>query len=204
MTAPEPTLQDPKTFPAYRGKTDPRGYSGPGYAEIKPHSVTEIRKGLGQLYREKQARSRRPKPGTPFLVTYSYLRPRTVAGRVKFTIYVLEPNAAALVADPPGPGRGGNTATWLNGLGQWWLVHRDIEGTEHTLADWRTRVHGTVFGSMAEAFVRDAFLARFGKPERHMSKFKGPTTAGPDIDWYEMSGFLYELASELSDVSARR
>lgn len=204
MTTPTPPLQDPGTFPLYQGTTYPVRRSDPGYAEIKKHSVAEIKKGLTQLYKVREARKGQPDPAKHYLVTYAYQEPPTTHGKIKIEVFLLEPRPGKVVLEPAGPGRGGNVTTWLNGLGRWWRVSDPVDGPEHTLAGWRKYAGGTVFGSMIERFVREKFLARLGKPQHHGTLRKGPTEPGPDVDWYEISHFLYELASELGDVSARR
>jgi len=183
--APAPTLASNSTFPKY---------AGPGYAEVKPHNVPNIKAGLVQLYDEQQRRRLQGRTGQPYLLTYDHHLSRTPGGST-VVVYLLAPNPANLVRAQPEVPRGASQS-WLNGLGSWWSLG-NLPGPEHSLGQWQDLVGPTAFGSMIEPFVRREFFKKFGPPKEHRSKRKLPNVQGPDVDWLEVADFLYELAAEL-------
>jgi len=179
-----PRVQPSAAFPRYRG---------PGLAEIKPHTVAGIRGGLRQL-------ARAPRAGRDaFLITYRYTVQPAPQGPVLFTTYVLRPHAHVLTASVSSPQSGPVAEQlWLDGLGSWHVLGTNIPGPNHSLARWRTLVGPTVFGSLAEPFLRDMFIARFGPPRQHLTATKLPHAAGSDVAWREVAAYLYELADEIA------
>lgn len=175
-----------------------RGKKGPGRAEIKPHSISEIRAGLTQLAYHPSSQER-------LLITYIFLAPD------KFTVFVLDPHTAVLQWRRPPmmlrgrlakgvaaiPGRSRDDQAWLHSLGTWYRLPANVTTQKWSLEEWRGKVGSTVFGSMAEPIVRDAFLAAFKvTPPPRWRKF--PNVTGADVQWQELAAYLHELAGELA------
>jgi hypothetical protein len=191
------SVSDPAPPPALTSRSFPT-YAGPGYAEVKPHNVPNIKAGLIQLYVERQKRVAQGKSGRPYLLTYDHHLSRTPGGST-VVVYLLEPNDASLVSKQPEVPRA-TSQSWLNGLGSWWSLG-NLTGPEHSLGQWQDLVGPTAFGSMIEPFVRREFFKKFGPPKQHLTKVKLPNVKGADVDWLEVAEFLYELAAELGEAA---
>jgi hypothetical protein len=162
----------------------PRLRGTPAFGEIKKHNVNGIRAGLRDLH---QAADRHP--GEPaYLVTYRY------TGRGSVSAYLLRPNSRALSGPVPTltPGRERN---WLADLGDWWEVLASGRGPRYTLPQWWRLAGPTVFGSLLEPYIRQAFLDWSNTVTRNRSHV--PTTPGIDLLWTEVAEFLQELSNEL-------
>lgn len=166
---------------------------------MKPHTVQGIRAGLRELHRK------RPKRGAEqrrYLITYHYPRRATRTRPFALTALVLEPERAVVSATPSGPrSRGAEPElAWLASLGRWYLLAEALDPPPRPLGEWARTVGSTVFGSMVEPYLRDAFVREFersGRVRRHVTRRKSPSAAGPDVRWYELADFLQELSSEL-------
>jgi hypothetical protein len=201
---PPSTLQS--TFPRYSGQ--------PGFAEIKPHNIGNIRAGLDQLRKEflrrsadvtappggppKPDQAARVKPDDVYLLTYDHHLSRT-SGESKIIIYILRPRPEYLTKKEPHVPRGQRQA-WMDGLGLWWSSG-NLPGPEYSLGQWQALTGPVTFGSMIEPFVRREFFKKFGQPRQHLSKGHRPSSGGSDVDWLEVAEFLYELAAELGEVA---
>jgi len=198
--APAPPLRPLTSFPQYEGRR------GPGFAEIKPHKVDQIRAGLLQLhdslrdplYRGAPLNGRTP---TRFLITYRYPRPLGTGHGFCLKANVLAPRpdlGRNLVA--PGPSLAEQRA-WLIRLGDWYDLPEAEEKRPAWLNAARAREAGpTVFGLLVEPHLRKAFLARYqraGRVAAHLSKGKPGNRKGPDVWWKELAEFLEELSQEL-------
>lgn len=171
--------------------------TGPGRAEIKPHTVAGIRNGLTQLAHHPA--------GERVLITYIYVSPATLR------VFVLVPHARILRwrrppvsvggrltnGIPDVPARTGNDLAWLGSLGDWYRLPAEVPTPVWTMRQWLDRVGPTVFGSMVEPVVRSEFLRAYrGTMPAGWSKF--PHAAGADVAWQELAEYLHELAGELA------
>jgi hypothetical protein len=199
---PPSTLQS--TFPRYSGK--------PGFAEIKPHNIANIKAGLDQIREEVRRRQEEARTATPakpaahpiaapddvYLLTYDHHLSRT-PGESKIVIYVLRPRPEYLTRSEPHVTRGQRQA-WLDGLGLWWSSG-NLPGPEHSLGQWQAITGPVTFGSMIEPFVRREFFKKFGQPKQHTSKGHRASGERADVHWLEVAEFLYELAAELGEAA---
>ncbi len=186
-------------------------YAGPGYVEIKPHSVEQIKAGLNQLNDERKKRIANSKPGVPYLLTYT-LTARPTAGGSTFEAYVLRPKASSVLnaSNQPTVTRATQQA-WLNGLGQWWKLTGNTPSIapEYPFGKWRQVAGPQVTGSMLEHALRDLFVAQHRVPppnntvsprsstKGHLTRDKMPIAGGPDIEFLELAEFFYELDAAL-------
>ena len=179
-------------------------YSGPGFVEIKPHTVSWIRAGLEQL-----AGYRATRPGkTPYLLTYTY-RATPDRDTSVFTGYLLKPLGSVLdfaqarnkakedKKKPPAwyPVPKLGPAAWLGKLGPWWPL-----GThpvpELTFGRWGEVAGPGAIGSMLEYPLRKKFL-EMHVPKEDLTEKKASGGPGPDIVFLEVAEFLYELEAAL-------
>jgi hypothetical protein len=200
MTSAPPPTMSPYAFPKY---------AGPGYVEIKPHTVNGIRNGLAQLYKNKKGftgsykKGKKPIAGVKaHLLTYTYEASPAPRGST-LRAYLLEPTPKALddnVATAGGrrdPVTASEQKAWLESLGPWWtLLHRNpVE--EQTFGQWVSHAGPSAAGLMLENQLRNAFIEKYGVPG---PKMKAPpsggrvaSAGGADIDFLELAEFFYEL-----------
>jgi hypothetical protein len=195
-----PTMSPDGTFPTY---------TGPGYVEIKPHTLKGIRSGLAQLYKNKKGftgpykRGKKPIADVKaYLLTYTY-KPSPAHGGSTVEAYLLEPTPKALDDNVAKAGERRDPVTvheqrdWLNGLGRWWVLLPTSPVEEQTFGQWVSHAGPSAAGFMLENQLRSAFLAKYVKPglkmKAHLTAAKAASAGGADIDFLELAEFLYEL-----------
>lgn len=214
-----PNLQTP--FPEYYGRDNGQA-NKPGIVEIKPHNVAGIRSGLEQLVdrlrTKNEADPNKRWPGRAYLLTYHYDAAPTFSGST-VTGFLLRPHVDALK-------EAGNLAekkrqdkkfrmprvtdqkSWLTKQGTWWKLDRQTV-TELPFGDWLRIAGPPTIGSMLEGQLRTAFVKAYKvppptKPDDPMKSTLGHLTygkkgsgGGADIEFKELTEFLYELEAAL-------
>jgi len=165
--------------------------TGPGIAEIKPHTEKQIRQAHRQLATE-LATSRGRKYKAALIVTY---RPvgRTTGDGTPVEVYATayRPNAQRPTSAP--------LPEYLRG--PWW----DLSTVHVPRTIGVNLADRSVFGAAAERAVRTRFGQFLEQPPHRRSRavttppYKSPNEPGSDIEWTEIAEMYAELARSTND-----
>lgn len=200
-----PWLLAPRTF------VNPGVFTGPGFAEIKPHNREGIKDGLEQL-RDKKGKLRAPR--TPeFLVTYLPLKegmkgdePEQAATegsrpcvRVFATKYHIDKANAIAVKPKKKTASGKDKDLNWNEIIRTWTWH-DLGCFKAPLEVPLKVEDASLFGMAIERYARKLFQRRVLSCLTPPKKGNPPPTlTDADIWWDELARFYAELARELDD-----